>query len=140
MQIFLINICKVHRFFVTLHQILKDIHNKDYSVVKTSRGACTSSDIHVAFVLPLSLPTKDSTSPQNHIFLYDFLSLWKDIALFRVNFALDFGKVCTRTSSERKFNNSKSHNYGKCFVSIKKWHETVETLETLSVFDLYISI
>ena len=36
--------------FCNFASILKDIHNKDYSVVKTSKVACGLSGVHVAFL------------------------------------------------------------------------------------------
>ena len=50
MQIFRLNILKYHKKDVSLHIFLKDIHNKDYSVVKTSKVACGFGGMSLLFV------------------------------------------------------------------------------------------
>ena len=50
-------------FFCNFASILKDIHNKDYSVVKTSKVACGLSGVHVAFFIQLCWRSFLSFSP-----------------------------------------------------------------------------
>ena len=44
--------------------ILKDIHNKDYSVVKTSKVACGLSGVHVAFLYSHAVGRLDPSRPR----------------------------------------------------------------------------